>query len=303
VTSLDVSPDGTTLATASGSGKAGVVRLWDAATGKSREPSATLPSWLWDVKYLPDGKAVVACDADGGIHFLDADRLEPAPLTGVPTIRAMGLIVAPDGTCVAAVNSDGKAELWDSKRRAPRGVVAVAEEPMNGGRFTARFSPDGKTFATGAWKYTGSDRGRPIYAGVLKLFDASDGREAATLLGQEGGIIAMAFAGDGKALATGSHTGSLILWDLAARTQKTRFVGHIGLINRLALSPDGKTLASGGEDGILRLWDPSTGRLLAALSGHEDSIEALTLSPDGAFVVTGSADNTVRLWDARPSPH
>ena len=195
---------------------------------------------------------------------------------------------------------DGKAELWDPDKRTIRAAIAFSDQPLYGVRFNATFSPDGKTLATGAMKYTGNDRGRPVSAGILKLFDPSDGREEALLLGQEGAIWAMAFAANGKTLATGTDTGSLVLWDLAGRAQKLQCAGHKGAVNRIAFSPDGKLLASGGQDGFLRVWDPSSGRQLAALSGHEDSIEALVFSPDGASIATGSSDNTVRLWDTKP---
>jgi WD40 repeat protein len=296
---VDVSPDGTTLATGSALARTPDVRLWDVATGQAREPSAKLPPWTSALLYMPDGKTLVVCDGDSGIHFLDAKSLKAAPTTGTPTIMARALKIAPDGKCVAAVSEDGRAELWDPEKRTIRAAIAFSDQPLYQVRFTASFSPDGRTLATGAMKYTGTDRGRMISAGILKLFDPSDGREEALLRGQEGAIRAMAFAGDGRTLASGSESGSLMLWDLTSRAQKLQLTGHNGSVNRVVFSPDGETLASGGQDGFLRLWDPSSGRQLTALSGHEDSIEALVFSPDGAFIATGSGDNTVKLWDAK----
>jgi WD40 repeat protein len=297
--SVDVSPDGTTLATGSSPSKTADVRLWDLATGQARGPSAKLPPWTADLQYLPDGKTLVACDGDGGVHFLDAKSLETASTSATPTIMGRALKIASDGKCLAVISADGKAELWDPDKRTIRAAVAFSDQPLYMVRFTATFSPDGKTFASGAMKYTGSDRGRMISAGILKLFDPSDGREVAMLLGQGGAIRALAFSPDGKTLASGTDTGSLLLWDLTTRTQKFPLTGHNGSVNRIAFSPDGKTLASGGQDGLLRLWDPSSGRPLTTLSGHEDSIESLVFSPDGAFIATGSGDNSVMLWDAK----
>ena len=70
----------------------------------------------------------------------------------------------------------------------------------------------------------------------------------------------MAFAPDGRTVATGSWDGTVILWDLADRTGPRRIgqplTGHTSREARaLAFSPDGRTLATSGANGTVILWD------------------------------------------------
>jgi WD40 repeat protein len=71
----------------------------------------------------------------------------------------------------------------------------------------------------------------------------------------EGGVLSVAFSGDGKTLATGGKGSKLRLWDPATgQPRGDPIEAHEGAVFAIAFSADGKTLATGGFDGNLRFW-------------------------------------------------
>jgi hypothetical protein len=66
----------------------------------------------------------------------------------------------------------------------------------------------------------------------------------------------VAFAPDGKALASASGDGMVRLWDLTAPdpAARPRLLEHDGPVYHVAFAPDGKALASASEDKTVRLW-------------------------------------------------
>jgi WD40 repeat protein len=126
-----------------------------------------------------------------------------------------------------------------------------------------------------------------------------------TLTGHTGAVMSVAFALDGRTLATGSADNTVILWDLTdpGRPRKlgASLTGHTGAVTSVAFAPDGRTLATGSADNTVILWDltdPSRPhRLGSPLIGHTGSVTSMALTPDGQTLITGSADSTVILWD------
>lgn len=108
-------------------------------------------------------------------------------------------------------------------------------------------------------------------------------------------ILAVAFAPDGKTLATAAWGGTIRLWDTETFTIRQTLTAHKSAVNCLAFSPDGMLLASGSKDRTVKLWDPQTGEERATLQGHVTPVRALAFSPDSRILA--SADLSVRLWD------
>ncbi len=142
-----------------------------------------------------------------------------------------------------------------------------------------------------------------IPAALLTTLGGGDARRAppelAAVLGDmrqpHPEVRTIAFAPDGKWLATGGSDGTVSLWDLAAEGKEPRsWAVHPGGVWAVAFSPDGKLLATAGEDRLAVLWDAATGKKVRELKGHGLAVRCVAFSPDGQTVATGA--DRVRLW-------
>jgi WD40 repeat protein len=137
---------------------------------------------------------------------------------------------------------------------------------------------------------------REAAAADFAVFEAAQPPGQAVMLkGHEGEVHMVAFAPDGKTMASASADRTVKLWDLATCRVIRSLSGHNDRILFVTYSPDGKTLASAGWDRTVILWDPLTGRQGQVLGGHEDAVTAAVFSPDGTLLATASRDKTATL--------
>src|SRR5690242_3280106 len=105
----------------------------------------------------------------------------------------------------------------------------------------------------------------------------------------------LAFAPDGKTLASAGWDQVIRLWNVNSGTESATLRGHQSEIYCLAFSPDGERLAAGSATGDdpLRVWDLAKGTY-TVLHGHGNVVHGVDWSGDGRLLASGGYDRTVR---------
>jgi WD40 repeat protein len=279
VWSVAFSPNGATIASGSTDG---LVKIWDAATGKQLQELSGHTDAVLSVAFSPDG-ATIASGSDRLVRIWDAATgMQLLDLNG-HTGEVWSMAFSPDGSTIASGSADCSVRIWDvAAGRQLRELSSHTERV-----WSVAFSPDGVTIASGS-----GDR-------LIRIWDAITGELLRKLSGHTKEVLSVAFSPDGATIASGSTDRTVRIWDTATGMQLRELYGYTGWDWSVVFSPDGATIASGSGDRSIKIWNAATGRQLRELSGHTGEVWSVAFSPDGATIVSGSADCSVRTWDIK----
>lgn len=263
-----VSPDGTWLATAGGSGH---LTLFERSTGRRVHHEQLSDRVLKGVAFSRDGAALAAVGVGlSGGAIRETGTWMEVPLqrelereTGrrvVPTAEGWQvasytnhlLRLGPDG----ALSRDTLQPAWDLEA-APDGSGLVLSGPAGiqiteaGGWRRLRAESEGHVARAPA--------GGPVIdggpAGVLRVL-TDDGALAYRLsLGEP--ILDLALSHDGALAAAALFGGDVLLLSTADWSLRARLSGHEGRAAAVAFAPDDRTLVTGSWDATARAWDLS----------------------------------------------
>jgi WD40 repeat protein len=277
-------PDGKTLASP---GDDAAVRLWDVVTGRQSAPLLGHGALVTCVAVSPDGKRIAAGGFDKVVKVWDVATGQVV-FTGRHQHYVNRVAFSSDGRLLASSDRDQTVRVWDVATGAPQATLTDHERSVCGLAFagprllasgcdggkvrlwdvgtwqTARViqddsdiycltcSPDGKVLATGN------------KAGQVKLWATDTGRALRVLQGHtqtaspngqpKGGVRSVAFAPDGKTLASAGEDKAIVLWQVSTGQELLSFKDQPDFVNGVAFSRDGKHLAAALHNGSIRLW-------------------------------------------------
>ena len=120
------------------------------------------------------------------------------------------------------------------------------------------------------------------------------------LRGHKFGVHGLAWAPDGRRLATVALDGATLLWDANTGEKLRVEPGRTTAVLSVAFSPDGHFYATVGRDQVVRVWDATSGEERRTYRGHTDAINGVAFRPDGKQLASTASDDTVRVWDGTP---
>jgi WD40 repeat protein len=338
VASVAFSPDGAKLAAIGEGGSApGRVVVWEVGTWKQRFKCCAIGGGP-ALAFSPDGRTLAeALPRDQSpnairLHDLQTGR-ERSIFMGRFADAIIRLAFSPDGRSLASGGFRGQVVLWDVAKGTPQKDWTVPDMQVSG----LGFLPGGETVAVAGKTAAGvkparasvqmwnAASGRPssdawgpgslihnlavapdssvaLACGdnTVRLWNPEHLTESRTLPWNHKEAWAVAFAPDGRTLATCGDDEKIKLWDVASKQPRATVNGHTSLVSCVAFHPGGKVGTSADYDGGICLWDVETGSLLRpTLKASPAPIRCLAFTPDGRVLATGGRDCRVRLWDVR----
>lgn len=309
-----LSPDGLLLAISDKNNrKETSIRLVDVASGKTRrELAPPMTGRLFGMRFSSDGRkllTVAQTPKGDSIRLWDVASGKALPPPQLDTITAEDVIFSPDGRMIATLEEDaihlcetasGK-HLFRMSLSYPFDEMrqtAYSPEKYLPERSSVAFSLDGKRLAVA-----------PKGAALVQLWEVPSGKEIRSIPeGHDRAVSALAFAPDGKTVASLSSDGTLRLWEastgrqfhllpLAPTGPFTDLLSDCAL-PCMAFSPDGQTIASVNKLNIVQLWAVDTGKARLRFAVPKGGISDLLFSPDGKRLLMAS-QGRVLSWNAR----
>lgn len=287
------------------------LQIWDAEKNKVLRTLGQASDGFLSAAWSPDGKTLAVSSSKNTLLF-DVDTGKIAKTLAGP---ASAVSWRRDGKQLFTLSDAIK--VWDVAKgdllkTVPAAGVLAMSATADGDRFV---TGEGTAFSVRALDGKVSARydiggsvppwwwpGRPVVTGVgtpkLALWEPISGKLLRSLEGHTSSISGVAFAPDGKTLATAAYDQTVRVWETATGKEIHKLTGHGGAALAVAFAANGKSLASGGADQAVLVWDANAGKLLQTLKGHGAAITALAWAPGSSTVLASSAaERTIHVWN------
>ncbi|MFN8381795.1 MAG: TIR domain-containing protein [Anaerolineales bacterium] len=269
--SLQTSPDGKTLATAS---SAKTACVWDASNGKQ----------LYCVKHDDivrkaiysegDSPMLITVSDDGSVRFWNVKDGSP-----IKRLDLGGIVwdekIHPDGQWLGVVASSG-AYVIDLKDLSIQTTFPTSSDAK-----TVDFDP------TGQWMAYGTASGETYLWNIA---------EETTITGpkHDGEVFDISFSPDGTWLASAGADSMARVAETSTGQEKYAFL-HGDWVEDVTFGKIDNWLATASDDNTARIWDLSNGQEIMRLRNAR-YVQKVRFSRDGKWLYTTGYDKTFRVW-------
>ncbi|HMF20354.1 MAG TPA: WD40 repeat domain-containing protein, partial [Gemmataceae bacterium] len=229
--------------------------------------------------FSPKGDQLIVADGKS-ISYLNSADGKDAKSFPAHEEAILAFDLNSDGTRLATTAADKSVKIWNlADAKKPATVI-----PLNAPAQAIAFSPNGLRLAVATEEQK---------ATLLRVFDASVGRELQMIPDHQSGIHSLIFLGDNRTLVSSSQDKTTRFSNVGVLAA---FEAHPGGVTGVQFHSNGTQAISGGADKTVKLWDLTKGTVLKTFGPLPDAIKAVAFSKD--FTQIGAAaGKSVAVWN------
>ena len=300
----------------------GLIKIFDAQTGKALHTLSGHNSWINQVIWSPRGEmiasssyedsTVIVWQAETGeaLYTLQGgyenegvfvgswspsgDRFTTHGMGGAKvyeavTGRQLLTLSVPGVFCYRVIWSPDGAYLLTSHSQDGSARVWDAESGQEVHQMVGLVQARGSD-----WSPSGDLAAVGCQDGIVRIWEMEAGLEVYKFHGISSGIEVVAFSPDGERILSVGWENSVRVFDLSEALLSI----SAPIASNVAWSPSGERIANGFWDPIVNVWDSVSGEEIFTLSGHDAALIYVGWSPSGDRILTASDDTTAIIWDA-----
>jgi WD40 repeat protein/serine/threonine protein kinase len=242
VTSIDVSPNGDLVVSASGQAKDipvnSMITIWEMSSKKALISLAGHTSYVNSVVFSPNGRYILSGSDDQTLRLWDMRLGMVSRCFKGHSGKVLSVGFSPDGHYAVSSSSDHTVRLWNvtSGREAKcfRGHTLAVK--------CAVFSPEGTSILS-----CSNDK-------TIRLWNVASGQEVRRFEGHSSNINSISFSPDGRYIVSGSDDKKIRLWDVKSG-KAVRCFGCGDSVWSVKFSPNGRYILSSSRDANIILWE------------------------------------------------